>query len=331
MMKESNRKNSATRSFTKFYLVPKKEEKAPDGSTITLGRMVLSCRRVNEQFVRPPRVSLPLMESLFSLCDAFGQPVFTTLDYRHFFFQIPLPGIPGRGVASGLLLCDHRWRRLVGNGRPTDGVQLVTVHRSECSDGSPLRSKKETRGEDGCGRAQWNPTEAVEEIIWVKDASGVVIAGMTAWYDNVLIASSSTEVSRALNELLYDILQECQIIVKGSKGDVIRSMSAGKKGLPIAPCAADVPAFPLDDNGRCWDGWTTAEGAVDYIEVRFTKSERGVSWCHLPENVEEWRSKLNIQPNKASARDVASIIGILMWDLTVSGEPKEPWARRSGR
>jgi len=47
-----------------------------------------------------------------------------------------------------------------------------------------------------------------------------------------------------------------------------------------------------------------------------------VSWCHLPENVEEWRSKLNIQPNKASARDVASIIGILMWDLTVSGEPK---------
>jgi len=48
----------------------------------------------------------------------------------------------------------------------------------------------------------------------------------------------------------------------------------------------------LDDNGRCWDGWTTAEGAVDYIEVRFTKSERGVSWCHLPENVEEWRSKL---------------------------------------
>ena len=70
---------------------------------------------------------------------------------------------------------------------------------------------------------------------------------------------------------------------------------------------------------------------MDYIEVRFTKSERGVSWCHLPENVEEWRSKLNIQPNKASARDVASIIGILMWDLTVSGEPKEPWARRSGR
>ena len=81
------------RRFAKFYLVPKEYVRDERGEVVkTMGRMILACHRVNKEFEKPPRVHLPTMEALFGMMEEFEDMYCTSLDFRHFFDQIPLPG-----------------------------------------------------------------------------------------------------------------------------------------------------------------------------------------------------------------------------------------------
>ena len=71
-----------------IFLVEKSKEKST-GKVIA--RVVYSCRAINKRFNKPPHFRLPSVERIFKCMAIFKKPAFSSLDFRHFFYQIPLP------------------------------------------------------------------------------------------------------------------------------------------------------------------------------------------------------------------------------------------------
>ena len=82
------------------------------------------------------------------------------------------------------------------------------------------------------------------------------------------------------------------------------------------------PGLHPPDGRRCWLGWSHTKNEVDYIGVRFTKKEGRVWWQHLAANIRDWQQMKELKREQTTAREIAGIVGVLMWDLSVSGDPK---------
>jgi len=74
-----------------YFEVLKKEEMR-DGVRIATSRIITSCKKSNPKFEDPPPVNLPSLDTIFKILAAFPKGRFTTLDFRHWFYQISLPG-----------------------------------------------------------------------------------------------------------------------------------------------------------------------------------------------------------------------------------------------
>ena len=74
------------RIYASYFVVDKTE---------TLSRAILNCKTLNLSVSRPPSLSLPSLEDIFALVSFFplSSAVCCTADFRHYFYQIPLPSI----------------------------------------------------------------------------------------------------------------------------------------------------------------------------------------------------------------------------------------------
>lgn len=109
-----------------------------------------------------------------------------------------------------------------------------------------------------------------------------------AWSDNVMIATSETEDRSMITKNLKKVLEECNIEVK--RDDPIES------------------------------GITSSTDGLSFLGLEFRKTEEsGLQWRHNEEKKARW---LAISEKAIStARDVATVIGCLMWDAVVNGDP----------
>ena len=64
-------------------------------SYFEVDRAILNCKTLNLSVSRPPSLSLPSLEDIFALVSFFplSSAVCCTADFRHYFYQIPLPTI----------------------------------------------------------------------------------------------------------------------------------------------------------------------------------------------------------------------------------------------
>lgn len=94
--RQSLRNASENRDFVTIFLVPKDEHKA---------RAIGNCKSLNERFAKGPRLSFASMEDLFRIVTFFDkQTFFATADFRHWFYQIPLPNAIRRFLGDVLML-----------------------------------------------------------------------------------------------------------------------------------------------------------------------------------------------------------------------------------
>jgi len=315
----ANTRKVTHRSFARFYLVPKGETFTEDGKEATLGRMILSCRRVNTQFAKPPKVTLPSIGDLFGMVNKFERPFFVVLDYRHYFFQIPLPGEVSAESPASFFSIKTKTGQIWEMEVLPMGFSWSPFIAQNISMGLLYEARSVWAARRGLS-AQPPPKEAVEAIIEVKNGAGECVAMMTTWYDNVIITAIDEATREGLCDALYDVLQRANVVVKDSLEDQIRRLSVDKAGTKRVPDPSEMPQRTPESK---WDGWTRREGAVEYIGIHMQRRQEDVGWRHVTKNVDKWKVALsNAKRESSTARDIASFIGIIMWDLTVSGEPK---------
>jgi len=74
------------------------------------------------------------------------------------------------------------------------------------------------------------------------------------------------------------------------------------------------------------DGQTTpflwTNQTVTYIGITFESCNHQVSWQHAKGKVEQWGERVISLTPVTSWRDAAELLGIVIWDWTVSGESR---------
>jgi hypothetical protein len=273
-------KEKVTRISSAFLV-----EKSRDPLGKVLARIVMSCKKMNEDFKRPPKVHLPEIDLLFELIAFFPEAFFQSLDFRHFFYQLPLPAnvrhlftvetVQGDETRHHMLTVwpmGFTWTPWVAQN-----ISMSVLYRVR----DAWRRKK------GMEEVPW-PKDEVEPYVTVRGPGGVIVAFLLAWYDNILIITGSSGVRKELSDLLKVVLVDWGVRVK--KGEA---------------------------------GWVPSTDEVEYMGLHFKKQEGAWYWSHAAKNREQWRSKFAAPLGAVEpAESVAARIGVIMWDLLVSGQPK---------
>ena len=282
---EKNQTN-AERMAAAIFLVEK--TKIPLTNEV-VARVVYSNKKTNTCFDDSPRFRLPTIAKIFWCIMQFAKPVFISLDFRHYFYQIPLPQCVRHffSVLMGGKMWEHQVFPMGFTWSPFVG-QSITM-------GALYETRNRWR------RGQDTKQDMFEDVITFADLSGKPVAFAMAWYDNVLIIAESEAVREELAVILKAVLSEANIIVKGSKEEARR---AGKNVSDMSD----------------WDGWLRTEGEVEYIGIQFKSDNYEVLWRHAESNATEWLEKMQDWKN-TTARHIASAVGILLWHLRVEGTP----------
>ena len=258
-----------------------------------LARVVYSSKKSNKQFKRPPGFKLPSLARIFKCMAAFKDPHFVTLDFRHFFYQIPLPNCvrPLFSVRRDGQTWEHvvfpmgfTWSPFVGQS-----ITMATL----------LEARSRWAMKNNWSQHQPQvPQESIPEVIEFYDDEGIAAFAM-GWYDNVIIIAKDEKTRQEVAVELEAVLMQANIIVKGSDEEAT---------------LASAQALPR------WSGWSFTKNEVEYIGIQFKSSDHKVSWRHIQSNREDWEEQIN-EWSEDSARNVASAVGILLWDLRVKNIP----------
>lgn len=265
----------AAKHYAKFFLVPKKDR---------WGRAIFNCRQANRDCRAPPSVNLPRVEHLLRKIHEVtaGKGLFAfEMDFRCWFYQIPIIGELARHF---IIACKEKFYMLIG-----------------CPMGwswSPFLAQSVTWGmllKDIPAHLGARIPESMESPpAWVEIyEKGECVGIVTAWYDNILVISSSEKMRNLW----------CDWIM-------------GKTWV---------------SNKADQEGNTTVGGRTKHYNVRVKVAEKtttptflGLDFAYNPKKgIVEWRHTKDAGKDVenlvegATRRQMASTIGFIMWDNMV--------------
>lgn len=282
--------NAAGRDYVTIFLVPKDDHKS---------RAIGNCRSLNERFAKGPRLSFASMEDLFRIITFFDkQTYFATADFRHWFYQIPLPKEARRffTVQCEEKLCQFTvwpmgfsWSPFVAQGLSMliawlaiQSQKNVTAIPPSTSDADIppfwLIAKKGTVG---------RPNKT--------DIKGFIVF----WYDNLLLVTDSPVLRDNLRKSLASTAEDYHAMWKS---------------------AQSTETFKEEE------AFISTQDQVTYLGIHFKRSQRKWTWQHVEKNLTKWGSKTEAIPNEQGEftwKDLAFLSGVLTWDWTVSGRGRE--------
>jgi hypothetical protein len=128
------------------------------------------------------------------------------------------------------------------------------------------------------------------------------VAYVVVFYDNFLVVSRDGAIQ---DEILRSFLSNAR-----SVGAVIkRPMGCGEEKQHPREISLE-----KEDLGRI--GIMTSNDSMDFLGVRFIRTNHELRWGHIPKNQERWKKLGHPQ----TRREVFQRIGVLIWDRTVALE-----------
>ena len=305
----SRQKKNKPAMAAAMFLVKKSQQ---DDGTI-IARIVYSCKKSNKMFARPPRFKLPSVQSIFRCIGSFNKPAFTTIDFRHYFYQIPLPE-DAQPLFSVSMKVDKQFLVWQHNVLP-----MGFTWSPYFAQGITMAALYQTRGEWAAKHSREDlqpqiPNECFEDIVEFVDTEGHTCAFAMGWYDNVLIVAKDHDCNMQIARELKQSLDAANIIVKGSTAE--QEMMGARTDPEMTEETNQDGSEPKQN----WKGWCFSENEVTYIGIDLRTSQEGVQWRHTSANGRRWLASA-AEPNEreTSARQIASLVGILLWDVRVSG------------
>ena len=263
--------------LSKLFLVPK---------TAEVSRIILDCRALNDLGGKSPFLCFATMRDFFRILSFFEVTHTVTADFRHWFFQLPLP----EDIRNLFCLeCEGSFYRLkvwaMGFSWSPFVAQAVSM----------------TIAFEGIRRTnKWFAVapikmESSPPPFWVvctkegdmKDIKrGEIIGFITFWYDNLLIVTGQPDHAAILRREIDGAARACNAIWKESR---------------------EIAAF------------TPGVNHVIYLGIEARQEGGQWEWRHAADNRVGW---VTTRSEPDSWIKLARILGILTWDWTASGETK---------
>lgn len=280
--------------FVTIFLVPK--------AGTNKARMIADCRDINEGMEKGPPLPFASLDELFYILSYFGaESTYLTADFRHWFYQIPLPHKVRHlfSVKAGDFMgrfdvfpMGFSWSPFVAQGLSMCAAKLA-IHKAGLHPVSPL-------SEDDTVPPYW--------IIADKDAPCASLEGehikgfVVFWYDNLLAVTGDAALAKSLEIALYETSSKYKLAWKDAEAE----------------------------KGHSYDrGIATSKGTVEYLGIHFTVSKEGRwSWRHVQSNCERWERMTTAVEKKKDQwtwRDVASLCGVVIWHWNLSGGSRRPY------
>ena len=273
------------RFFHRFFTVPK-----GDG---LLARLITSCKVLNKRVARCRLLRFGTIEDLFRILLFFGAPACAVSDFRHWFFQIPLPenckklfSVHSGDVVGEMLAwpMGFSWSPFIAQciGMAFMAIAITTAGFTP-------------------SYPDFLSQDEVPPFWIIKNEVGAIVAFAMIWYDNIIIAASNAPI----------------------RDTICRAMRSIAKIIN----AAWKPQKEQDRNPRdLSDPFLRSTSEVAYTGIHFSMENGSIRWKHLDSNRTRWSTSLATKlssfglPKKTLIwRDVSEIIGVIIWDWWVSG------------
>lgn len=147
----------------------------------------------------------------------------------------------------------------------------------------------------------------------VEDRIVIVVFGL-AWYDNILIVSGSKSTSLSISSTFFGVLAELHIVVKGSSEDKLLVEDSKLHRTKSLVCSQRL------DFEHC-PGWSFSNNQGAYTGLLFSCQNGQFLWKHCMENVKDGSLLLQQGNRDLTARMIAEVVSVLLWDCQVSGAP----------
>lgn len=289
----------ADRAFVSIFMVPK------EGN---VGRAIGNCKALNTQFSKGPFLSFPSTEDIFRIITFFGQaPVFfITADFRHWFYQIPLP----KAVRKWFTVkCDKNfkefkvwpmgfsWSPFVAQGLSMLIGRLAIDRLKYAEAFSPLDSEENLPPFwiIGMGKNGSKPTREN-------------IAGFIGfWYDNLLVVTSNPQMRDDLQTNIAAITKHYHALWKAKEG-----------------------TSTTGHTEKAEEAFEQSVDEVTYLGITFKKSNNLWVWNHASKNRKKWKSfcetALTIKEEERTWRLLSKLTGLMTWHWSVMGADRSHWS-----
>lgn len=253
-------------AYTRYFEVLKTAEAT---------RAIFDCREANDRIGSPPGVRFATLDDVWLLIGFFPNPVFVSMDFRHFFYQIPLDVVLRHlfviHCGASLNFIPLVWP-MGFSWSPTMAQSLSTFIVIECflAAGLDVDMFRDNL-----------PTPS--PIIVARNSAGRVVALAVIWYDNILIATCNKPVADKVARCLKETCARFNLVIKN---EVIEVKS----------------------------------NTTEFLGLYFESRNRAVTTRHCVTNIARWDV---LKHDTASARDLARIIGVVVWDWTCKRHKKD--------
>lgn len=283
------RNAAVNRDFVTIFLVPKDERKA---------RAIGNCKSLNDRFAKGPRLSFATMEDLFRIVTFFGrQTFFATADFRHWFYQIPLP-VYTRSFFT--VVCQEKTCRFTVWPMGFSWSPFVAQGLSMLIAWLAIQAQQDVKA------VSLSTSEADLPPFWLivkrntvgKPARTDIRGFIVFWYDNLLLVADSLRLRDNIRKLLARVAQDHHALWKS------------------------VEAKETFEESQAF---VSTQDQVTYLGICFRRDKGKWSWQHVEKNLTKWGEKAATIPNEQGVftwRDLTFLSGVLTWDWTVSGRDR---------
>ena len=292
----------------------------PKGSG-NLARAITDCRSLNSVTEKPPKFKLVSNEQIFQLLALFESPHLAACDYRHYFYQIEIEAsirkffsirLQGGGsYQMNVLPMGFSWSPFVAQG-----LTLSMIYSAR------QRWAKEVAQPE-------IPKDIFEPFVRFVDREGNTVAVCIAIYDNVLIIADSKYTRMQIMHQMTKVHNDVGCVVKGNEKkkmpeDVPSTLPQHQVEMSKKELAEVYhPGWELNEDRVIVDH--TGEIVHDYLPylgVDYTTANNVVRWRHSRENVARWTESFEVMKAELlTCRQVAELVGVLLWDARISGLP----------
>ena len=305
-----NIEHSKTRFWATFFTVPKSNG---------MLRTISDSRKLNQSSAAPPPTGLAGMSEILKKAAELGCTHHVQADISHWFHEIPLP----EGIGQEFFGCKCKGKdgRIAYYHSRTWGMGFsFSPHVAQSCTLTMLLHKEPQEDALGIDYEEIKTWSRLPSFIEMKNAKGKVTGFLVCQYDNVGIFLTSGEEAVAWQRRLiraqkyfnvhwkeiykidaagaYDVLKREPVYVKDDKGE---------------------PVFVKDDatgvDTRQIKQSLTFLGA----EMQVQTADRFFQWRHDEKKLAKWLK--SFEGPHTTARRVAKVVGILIWDTIVSLTP----------
>ena len=260
-----------------------------------LQRVIFDCRALNRASKTPPPVNLCKIPEIMKMAAKMGATHVISADARHMYFQIGLP----EGVERFFgLLCGgfYFMSRVLAMGFSFSCYLSQAISWMIVLHVPPGGTKLGI--DDAQFKGQHLPTQ-----VWITNAKGKRVGFCVIFYDNIgIFLNNALLADQWAKRLLVNAeffnlqLKEMYLMTPTHIVDKMNSASRPKKvgeeeGLP------DVPT------------------GITFLGLRINTAGALFRWKHCPKKLSKWLLVFGRLPT--SIKDVARIVGILIWDRSI--------------